>query len=154
MAAAPAPVELTDEDVNTVVNRTMSRVNQLLFESRKSEKLTDLFVDIKASGHDGDSFRRLLGIDHSILDCLAKRLVSPASVPRRLVEAMASALNREVDVLRQFLLMPPVPATAYKSRKKPQVQQMDFKDLVAHADLTDAEKRRWLVEAVDGDGRE
>jgi len=150
---APTEDEISVGDAQGIVDRTMSRVNQMLFDSKKSAVLTDLYADIKASGHDSDSFRRLIGIDLSILDCVARRLVRPSSVPRRLVEAIAFALNRELSMVREFLLMPPVAATAYKSRNKPQVQQMGFKDLVEHSDLTDVEKRRWLDEEADGDER-
>lgn len=149
MDIAPSGDELSTDDVDLIVDRAVSRVNQMLFDSQKAKVLTDLYADIKASGHDTDSFRSLIGVDHSLLDCLANRLVRPGSVPRRLVETMAAVLRREADNVRAFLAMPPVAATAYKSKAKPAVRQMEFNELVEHADLPETEKQAWLGEEAD-----
>jgi hypothetical protein len=151
MEALSEPNEVAQDDVDLVVNRTMSRVQQILFDSKKAEKLTDLYADVSASGHDLDSFQRELGVDRSILDCLANRHIRPELIPRRLVLAMARVLNRPVDLLREFFVLPPIPAGAYKARGKPEVGKVDFAFIVEHSNLSDAEKRRWLDEEPDGE---
>lgn len=46
-----------DDDVDLVVNRTMSRVQQLL-DDEHAEKISDLSAAIRAAGHNVDSFER------------------------------------------------------------------------------------------------
>jgi hypothetical protein len=149
MEAARVPHEVTREEVDLVVNRTMSRVHQILFDAKKPASLTDLMADVKASGHDLDSFQRAVGVDRSIVSCFAGRLIKPATVPFNLVKAMAEALNRPVEVLQDFLRLPPMPAGAYKARNRPQTKQEDFATILMDADLPEAEKARWLAEAPD-----
>jgi len=138
-----------DDDVNSVVNRTMSRVQQLLDQPQRSAAINDLTADIAAAGHSLDSFQRAVGIDRTILSCLAGRMVRPATIPLRLVIAMAEALQRGIDHVRDFLRMPLAPEAAYKSRKRPTNTQMDFRALVQAADLSEHDKRRWHAEAPD-----
>ena len=137
------------EDIDQVVNRTMSQVQRLLDDAERPVAIEDLVRDIRAAGHDLESFQRAIGIDRSLLTCLVGRLVRPATIRRRLVYAMAEALNRTVATVQAYLLLPPVPATAHKARGKPRPVQVDFDALVRHADLSDAEKVEWLAEPVD-----
>jgi hypothetical protein len=60
-AATEAPV--TDEDVDLVVNRTMSRVQALLDAGERPAALTDLAADIRAAGYDLDALQRVIGVD-------------------------------------------------------------------------------------------
>jgi len=139
----------TAEDVDLVVNRTMSRVQTMLDAAERPEPLTDLAADIRASGHDFDSFQRFLGIDRSILDSLIARLAKPATIPALLVRSAAEALNRPLDRLREYFRLPAQLAGAHKSRTRPAPAQIDFAVLVRHSKLTDPEKDRWLNEPPD-----
>jgi hypothetical protein len=152
-ATGPKPV-VTADDVDVVVNRTMSRVQMLLDDAERPTALTDLAADIGAAGHDLDSFQRAIGIDRSILDCLIARLVSPATVPSRLVQVLGAALNRSLERVYDYLRLPPQPVAAYKARKRPEVKQADFAMIVRHSQLSDAEKARWLAEPPDPTLRE
>ncbi len=137
------------EDVDVVVNRTMSRVQAMLDAAERPEIVTDLTADIRAAGYDIDSFQRAVGIDRSILDCLISRLIKPATVPGRLVHVLAEALNQTIERVRDYLRLPPQQVTAYKARKRPEVKQADFAFLVQHSGLSSSEKARWLAEGPD-----
>jgi len=93
--------------------------------------------------------QRAVGIDLSILTCVAERKVRPASMPLRLVADMAAALRRNIDHVRDYVRLPPEMATAHKARKQPQLAQVDFAFLVEHADLPQSDKVRWIAEAPD-----
>lgn len=147
-AAARTSIEATQEDVDLVVNRTMSRVQQMLFDEKSTKPLTDLMTEINSSGHDFESFQRTVGIDRSILSCLAAHLITPATIPRRLKELIATTLHRPLASVEEFLQMPPVIAAAYKSKRRPQTTQVDFKTILDDADLPDIEKDRWRREAL------
>ncbi|MCY4497245.1 MAG: hypothetical protein OXC14_08165 [Rhodospirillaceae bacterium] len=149
MDAAEDVPEATQDEVNRIVNRTMSRVQQLLDEAERSDSMQDLGVEIKAAGHDLDSFQRAVGIDRSILTCLMERMVKPAGIPLLLVQALAEALNRSVEQIRTYLVLPPQPSAAYRSRSQPVSNQADFSELVEHAELSDSDKARWLAEPPD-----
>ena len=149
MEAAEGVPEATEDEVNRIVNRTMSRVQQLLDEAERSDSMQDLGAEIKAAGHDLDSFQRAVGVDRSILTCLMERMVRPATIPLPLVLAMVEALNRSVDQVRAYLVLPPQPSAAYRSRRQPVSEQADFSELVEHAALSDADRARWLAEPPD-----
>ena len=149
MEAAEDVPEATQDEVNRIVNRTMSRVQQLLDEAERPDSMQDLGAEIKAAGHDLDSFQRAVGVDRSILTCLMERMVRPATIPLPLVLAMVEALNRSVDQVRAYLVLPPQPSAAYRSRRQPVSEQADFSELVEHAALSDADRARWLAEPPD-----
>ncbi len=150
MDAVEAGHEITRDDVDFVVNRTMSRVQQFLDEAERPTSVKDLTADIKAAGHDLDSFQRMVGIDHSILTCFEERLIRPATIPLQMVIAVAQALSRNEELVRDYLRLPPQQAAvAYKARNQPDKNQSDFADIVKHADLPEDEKERWLAEPLD-----
>jgi hypothetical protein len=149
MEASKVPHHVTTEEVDLVVNRTMSRVQQLLDAEQRPGPIADLAADITAAGYDLASFQRAVGIDLSILTCVAERKVRPASMPLRLIADMATALRRNIEHVRNYVRLPPELATAHKARKQPQLAQVDFAFLVEHADLPRSDKVRWLAEAPD-----
>jgi hypothetical protein len=149
MEIGPCNDVVADEEVDVVVNRTMSRVQVLLDCPQRPGKLTDLPADIDVAGHDFDSFQRAVGIDRSILDCLIARLVEPATVPTELVREISNALKRSIECVRDYLRLTPQPATAYKSRKRPTQKQAAFAEIVQHSSLSASQKARWLAEAPD-----
>lgn len=149
MEASKVSHEVTQEDVNVVVNRTMSRVQQELHTAQRSASITDLSAEIKAAGYDIDSFQRAIGIDRSILSCLISRLIRPATLPFTLVRGIAEALHRELEAVRTYFRLPPLAQEAYKSRSKPTVKQVDFGMLLDTAELSGADQARWRAEAPD-----
>ena len=149
MDATEGVPEVTEDAVNRIVNRTMSRVQQLLDEAERSDSIQDIGAEIGAAGHDFDSFQRAVGVDRSILTCLMERLVRPATIPLLLVHSLAETLNRNVERVRAYLVLPPQPSAVYRSRKQPMLIQTDFSELVENAQLSDADKARWLAEPPD-----
>ena len=140
---------ITAETVDSIVNRTMSRVEAIMDAEERPKKLVDLAADIRAAGYDFQSFQRTVNIDRSILDCLIDRLVNPATLPARLVAAVSDALKRTADEFRDYVRLPPQLASAHKSRGRPRARQVEFPSLVENSDLPDAEKERWLAEPPD-----
>ncbi len=151
MDAARVERSATAEDIDLVVNRTMSRVQTMLDAAERPESIIDLAADIRAAGHDFDSFQRFLGIDRSMLDSLITRLAKPATIPALLVCLAAEALNRPLDRLREYFRLPAQLAGAHKSRGRPVPAQVDFTVLVRHSKLPDPDKDRWLKEPPDPD---
>jgi hypothetical protein len=149
MDTASAGHPVTAEEVDSVVNRTMSRVQAVLDAAERPELLTDLAADIRAAGHDFESFERSVGIDRSILDSLIARAAKPRTMPGLLVRSAAAALNRPLDRVRDYLRLPPQLAAAHKSRSRPAQTQVDFAMLVRDSKLPDPEKARWLEEPPD-----
>lgn len=139
---------ITPEDVDLVVNRTMSRV-QATLDAERPSTIQDLLQDAEAAGHDPHSLQRVLGIDDTLLSCLAARLIEPATVPLRLVQGLVRALSRPIDLVRDYLRMPPQAVGALRSRKRPELQRQDFATLVKCSLLPEAEKERWIREARD-----
>lgn len=149
MNAARAEHVVAAEEVDLVVNRTMSRVQAMLDAGEKSSALTDLAAEIHDAGNDLDSFQRQLGIDRSILDSLIKRLAKPSTMPACLIQSIAGSLSRSMSQVRDYFRLPPQLAGAHKSGGRPAPTQVDFSVLVRYSSLPEAEKDRWLVEPVD-----
>ena len=154
MDLVPTDLPPSEEAVDAAVSRTMSRVQILLDEANRAAPLTDLAHDIRSAGHDFTSFERTVGIDRSILDCLISRLVSPATIPGRLIQSVAAALNRSEDHIRDYLRRPLQMSAAFKARRRPAPRQADFGDIVRSSQLTDADKASWLAEPPDPAMRE
>ena len=148
MEAAPV-LQPSSDEVDVVVNRTMSRVQALLDAAERPEKLTDLAADIRAAGHDLETFQRIVGIDRSMLDTIIAHLVRPATVPALLTRSISVAIGRSIDTVRDYMCLPPVLGAAHRSRGRPQASQIDFSLLVKHSQLSEAEKRGWLAEPPD-----
>lgn len=154
MDLVPTDHPPSEEAADAAVSRTMSRVQSLLDEADRAAPLTDLTHDIRSAGHDIASFERTVGIDRSILDCLISRLVRPATIPVRLIQSIAAALNRSVDHVRDYVRLPLQANAAFKARRRPTPSQADFGDIVRSSQLTEADKARWLAEAPDPGLRE
>ncbi len=147
--AARSEQPVSGEDVDIVVNRTMSRVQALLHEEDRPVTVKDLMGDIHAAGHDIDSFERAIGIDRSIMNCLIGRLIKPSTLPVRLITDMGDVLNRSVYAVRDYLRLPPQAVGAYRHRNRPEPKQADFAMVVQHSTLPHPEKEKWLAEAPD-----
>lgn len=145
MDAARSGQEVTPEDVNLVVNRTMSRV-QALLDAEQPNSIMDIVADIHAAGHDVSSIQGVLGIDRSMLDCLIQRLIKPSTIPERLVKGLAETLKTPVQVVKNYLQSPPQLLAANKARRRPEAKQVDFSMVVEHSNLSDAKKAEWLAE--------
>ena len=85
-----------------------------------------------------------LGVPRSVLVALRDQLVAPSSIPDAFIRRFASAVNSTVDVVQQYLNLPPMASAAvnFKADQKPAVQkQVTFKALLEQTDLTDEQQR-------------
>jgi hypothetical protein len=139
------------DDVDQIVNRTMSHIQRLMDTPDRLGEIHDLLTDIQLAGFDIGVFEREIGVDRSILTCMAERLIKPSTVPLQLINIVAAALRRTTGAVRHFFLRPPEVAAAYKARRSPKPQQVDFHSLVAHADLSDQQKAKWLAAQPDSE---
>lgn len=146
--AARADVDFSQADFDSIVNRTMSRAQQLLDEAPQND-VVDLQAEIRRAGYSTASFERLIDVDQSILDCLFARLVKAATIPARLIEAISDALDRSADSVRAYFRLSPQQALAHKASTQPKLVQVDFHDLVRHSSLQEDVRLRWLSEAPD-----
>ena len=152
LEATKLPREVTQDEVDLVVNRTMSRLQQILDESEWPTSIRNLRAELEEAGHDLDSFQRALGIDRSILSCLMGHMIQPATVPLRLVNAMAQTLNRNAELVRDYLRQPlQQTAVAYSASRRPVPTQREFAVIIRQSGLSEAEKERWLSEPADPD---
>ena len=153
MEAADPAAEAAQDEVEIVVNRALSRVRELRGAGAKPAAIGNLAAEIQAAGG-FDAFQRAAGIDRSIVTCLEKRLIRPATIPARMVAAVAQALGRDAAAVRDYLRLPPHSAAAYKASRQPELKQVDFAEIVRYADIPEAEKARWLAAPPDPAFRE
>jgi hypothetical protein len=106
-----------------------------------SEAAQGLFDTIK-----GKTFVALadaLCVPRSVLVALRDRLVAPASIPYVFIRRFASATNSTVEVVQQYLSLPPMASAAvsFKADQKPAVQnQITFRALLEQTNLTEEQQ--------------
>ena len=92
-------------------------------------------------------------LPRSVVSALRDRLVEPASIPPRLVSAIARLTDVENNVVQQYLAQSPVtPVTvAFKAKKKPvEIEQTSFKQLIERTELTE-EQHKSVTEYCEDD---
>lgn len=115
--------------------------------SPSAEILADPFADVPALRL--RQIAKSCNIDTSILKKLCDRLIEAATIPRRLVTAIADELGKETSFLLRFFELPPRVAVSanYKSESTPVAQKKEtFSDAVRSSNLDDTQKRAWLME--------
>ena len=144
---------VSESDINSVVNRTMSRVQAMLREEDESPPIESLVQAIEASGNSLESFVRQVGIDRTMLTSINSRRILLETVPKRLLQRIADVIGISLRALMAYLERPPRQANAYMSTKPPSVERVKFSEVVRESTLTEDEKRRWLaVESADAPG--
>jgi hypothetical protein len=146
---APPGDPIKVSDIDHVVNHTMSRLQNLLFEedaAAKTVEIRDFVTVIKAAGHELDSFEQAIGVDRSILTCLIERLILPKTIPGRLIASIAVILRLSREAVRHYFEDPPRSRAAHRARQRPVIRQVSFADAVRDSTLPEQDKRRWLAE--------
>ncbi len=94
-----------------------------------------------------------LGLDVSVIAKLDKKLIRPATLPRRLVAVVAEALQRSVDEVAAYLRTPLAPATAvralsFRAPSAPVVPKGEtFADAIRSApEMLEEARSGWLAE--------
>ena len=91
-----------------------------------------------------------VGIGMSLFAKLSRRLIDAASIPPRLVNELAAALQISSTELAAYLRRPPTlaPGAAYRSVQAPEITgTQPFAEAIAESpDMTDQQKRDWSQE--------
>ena len=156
--AEPSP--LSNEEYDLVVNRVMSRVENLMYQNGKSEAtakqqspghLNGLFQAAKDVGLDVSHFLDACRIDRILAVKLDARQIDPRSIPMTLIDLIARTLRRRVDEVVSFLALPPriIPNASFKAHSTPQVgQQESFTTALQKCALPKTLKDYWLAESA------
>ncbi len=153
-ALSPAAKENVDEDA--LVLRGMSVIQNLLHQdhqhsSQRPETGTAIKGLLQEGGSQGLTPRQLadrVDLSGGLLRKLDLRYILYATIPLKLIEAIADAIRREVLSVAQYLKGEPIlpRAASYKARQAPVVpEQRSFFDEVREDQELDEERRkRWL----------
>ena len=145
--------ELDDELDDSLVNRTMSRVQKLSFDHEKQSAQPKAVTVLEAPRVVVDSLEhqlarhnielvKVLKIDESVLALFEARMIKPDSIPARILDAFAQFVGREF--VQAWVTREPVPVLAHRAHTLPKVVQVTFIDAVMMApDLPDEIKREW-----------
>ena len=151
MEATRYNAEPSEEEILLVGNRAMSALQARLDAWGNTGPVADLTTEIAAAGHDAASFEAALGIDRLILSGLVGGTVRLASIPAKLISDAAATLKRSSQQVRLSLRESRKrrPSVAYKAKHKPQLDEIDFQELVRHSELAEDAKARWQAEPPD-----
>lgn len=115
--------------------------------------IASLCLEAQRSGLSPVELARRLGLDVSVLAKLDKKLIRPATLPRRLVALVAEELRRSVEEVTAYFRTPIVPAVAvralsFRAPSAPVVpREESFADAVRSApEMTDDARRGWIAE--------
>ena len=131
--------EASTESSPSPVEKAMDRLRQAL------DAPADPFAGLAAG--DLRSLAARLGLDTTLLAKIRHRRLRPETVPKKLVEALATALGLGINAVDAHLQAPAlVPAGAnFKSDARPEAQgQQSFSDALESSSLDDEARRRWL----------
>jgi len=154
------PVPLSEEEYDLVVNRVMSRVENLLYENgrletvaedRSQTPLLSLFQDAKDVGVDVGRFLEACRLDRILAVKLDARQIEPRSIPVTLIDLIARTLRRRTQDIASFFALPPrmIPNASFKARSTPAVgKQETFTVAVQSSALPQALKDYWLAESA------
>ncbi len=134
--------------------RMVSEAMNLLYKQKaaraaavSAEKAPRLCDAIKAQAMTEEEFEARCSLDHLIIAKLDRRLIRPASIPRRCLERMAAALGKVIDEVLAIVGGNPIPLHSYKAKERPTVKTEDFIDAVRSSTLSNEAKAEW-IEAV------
>ena len=154
----PAPA-LEVEEEERIVDRVMSHAVNVTFDrdegiqSKRSEEgaIKSLTAEAKNVGLGVKEFAKGCGLDIALTTKLNNRRIRPETIPSRLVSHMARLLGRTVESVMDYLGCQPQPlsGSSFLAHTKPQTAEREsFADAVRRSSLSEAEKARWLDQAV------
>ena len=153
-ALPPAPdAEEVDED--TLVLWGMSVVQNVLHERQlESKAVSDVLPDSllaegQARGLKPREFAQLAELGDSLLRKLDRRLISPASIPREVIEVLARLTQLEPDAVGRYLRKPPTFAHAaeHRAEQAPEIREAEnfFEAVRADPTIEEGHAARWLT---------
>lgn len=153
MAWLPPSAPPTDEAA--LVRRGMGTVGALLRErapaTANQDAIASLLQEGRARGLAVDGLAARAGLSVPLVLKLDRRLIRFATLPRTVIESVASALERDVSAVAAYLSGGPrlAPSASYHARQAPALAgQEDFADAV-RADLTLPDDRRAQLLALE-----
>jgi DNA-binding LacI/PurR family transcriptional regulator len=139
-----------------LVERGMQAVQQLLVTkqhpepaavlagSSAADRISGLMAEARARGLRPRQFVQTTGLGDALLAKLDRRLIRFASIPNEVIERIASALQHDLDSVRQYLQQAPSFATtaAYRAEQAPQLAGPEDFVAAAASDSTMSETQR------------
>lgn len=146
---APA-AEMSAEEAARRSESGMKSLRAVLGESEEAQAgaLQSLTEAAKAKGLSRAKFAEAVGISVSLVQYLEKRRLDFKTVPRKLVERIAAAIEMGEEAVARYLSQPPVSMTnaSFKAAERPiEMQPKSFAEAVREdQQLSDEEKRKLL----------
>ncbi len=154
------PAEL--DAISLVVASTAVRVRERMKATHPLYRLDAVPIkDIRTAAKDVNlevsDLVRLLGISKTVLAKLDKRLVIVETIPATVFNALAEALKRTVDEVRDYFSLPPSlsPNASYRAKAAPSVNSQETFEtaILSASDMTAEQKAEWKSQTTDGDSK-
>lgn len=134
--------DLTEEETAAARRRGHAALESF-FSKEKSAAITSLTGMAEERGLNKQAFAQAVGMTISLIVLFEKRRVKAASVPRKVLERVASTVDTTAEAVRAYLERPQIaPSASYKAEERPEEQpQQDFAEAVrGDTGLTEEQK--------------
>lgn len=150
------PINRDKTDHDTLVLRAMSVVQNLYrIGEQKSipsqsakNPIEKLVAEAETQGFSQDQFAAQLKLSVGLLWKLDRRLIKYSSIPVELIENIAGALRRGLQVVAEYFQRSPTLATnaRYKAKQQPQVSEPTnfFDEVRSDSELSNENRAYWL----------
>ena len=150
------PINRDKTDHDTLVLRAMSVVQNLYrIGEQKSipsqsakNPIEKLVAEAETQGFSQDQFAAQLKLSVGLLWKLDRRLIKYSSIPVELIENIAGALRRGLQVVAEYFQRSPTLATnaRYKAKQQPQVSEPTnfFDEVRSDTELSNENRAYWL----------
>ena len=150
------PINRDKTDHDTLVLRAMSVVQNLYrIGEQKSvpsqsakNPIEKLVAEAETQGFSQDQFAAQLKLSVGLLWKLDRRLIKYSSIPVELIENIAGALHRGLQIVAEYFQRQPILAlnASYKAKRQPQVSEPTnfFDEVRSDTDLSNENRAYWL----------
>lgn len=141
--------DLAPDQVRGFVEKGRKKFSSLLEDAKAgSSKVSSLIRTAEERGMDKTAFARAVGLSISLLIYLEKRRVLAATVPEKVVAAIAEAIGASSKAVRAYLELPRSAAGLnFKAVDRPaEVGQKDFAEAVRQDGTLSEDQKRSLLE--------
>ena len=151
------PINRDKTDHDTLVLRAMSVVQNLYrIGEQKSvpsqsakNPIEKLVAEAETQGFSQDQFAAQLKLSVGLLWKLDRRLIKYSSIPVELIENIAGALHRGLQIVAEYFQRQPILAlnASYKAKRQPQVSEPTnfFDEVRSDTDLSNEDRAYWLA---------
>ena len=151
------PINRDKTDHDTLVLRAMSVVQNLYrIGEQKSvpsqsakNPIEKLVAEAETQGFSQDQFAAQLKLSVGLLWKLDRRLIKYSSIPVELIENIAGALRRGLQIVAEYFHRQPTLAlnASYKAKRQPQVSEPTnfFDEVRSDTDLSNEDRAYWLA---------